>query len=206
MTEKVEHVPETPITFATETSAQDFMTGKLLVAMPSMEDPRFERSVIYMCTHNAERAMGLVINKPANHMTFPELLSQLNISPITRASDIAVHVGGPVETGRGFVLHSSDYRAPDSTQTVTPEISMTATLEILRSIAAGRGPQKALLALGYAAWGPGQLEEEILANGWLHCEPDEALLFDQDFETKWHRAIAKIGFQPHVLSGEAGHA
>jgi putative transcriptional regulator len=186
--------------------ARDFLVGKLLVAMPSMDDPRFSRTVIYMCSHTSERAMGLIINRPATHITFPELLSQLNIEPMRTNIHVPIQVGGPVETGRGFVLHSSDYHMADSTLNVGADIGLTATLDVLRAIAAGKGPSKAILALGYAGWGPGQLESEILANGWLHVEADHALLFDQDLDTKWARAISKLGFQPHHLSGQAGHA
>jgi putative transcriptional regulator len=187
-------------------AGQDFLAGKLLVAMPSMDDPRFAKSVIFLCSHSSERAMGLIINKPATHITFPELLGQLNIEPILRNSTVPIQVGGPVETGRGFVLHSSDYFMSDSTLKVAPEIGLTATLDVLRAIATGKGPARAILALGYAGWGPGQLESEILANGWLHVEPDTDLLFDQDLDTKWARAIGKLGVQPHHLSAQAGHA
>ena len=187
--------------------SHDFLVGKLLVAMPSMDDPRFARSVIYLCSHSSERAMGLIINRPATHITFPELLSQLNIEPILRnAANVPIQVGGPVETGRGFVLHSSDYHMADSTLNVAADIGLTATLDVLRAIASGKGPEKAILALGYAGWGPGQLESEILANGWLHCDADPDLLFDQDLDTKWARAINTLGFQPQRLSGQAGHA
>jgi len=186
--------------------SQDFLVGKLLVAMPSMDDPRFARTVIYMCSHSAERAMGLIINRPATHITFPELLGQLKIEPTYTSSSVPIQVGGPVETGRGFVLHSSDYYMSDSTLRISPEIGLTATLDVLRAIAAGKGPSRAILTLGYAGWDPGQLESEILANGWLHCDPDPDLLFDQDLDTKWARAIAKLGIRPQFLSGQAGHA
>ena len=187
--------------------ARDYLVGKLLVAMPSMDDPRFARTVIYLCSHTPERAMGLIINRPATHITFPELMSQLNIEPILRNdTNVPIQVGGPVETGRGFVLHSADYFMADSTLNVGPGIGLTATLDVLRAIAAGKGPSKAVLALGYAGWGPGQLENEILANGWLHCDADPDLLFDQDLESKWARAINTLGFKPHHLSGQAGHA
>jgi putative transcriptional regulator len=172
-----------------------------------MDDPRFARSVIYLCSHSSERAMGLVINRPATHITFPELLGQLNIEPVLRNDlNVPIQVGGPVETGRGFVLHSSDYHMADSTLRIGADIGLTATLDVLRAIAAGKGPAKAILALGYAGWGPGQLESEILANGWLHCDADQDLLFDQDLDTKWARAISTLGFQPQHLSGQAGHA
>jgi putative transcriptional regulator len=186
--------------------SQDFLVGKLLVAMPSMDDPRFARTVIYMCSHSTERAMGLIINRPATHITFPELLGQLKIDLMHGDANVPIQVGGPVETGRGFVLHSADYFMSDSTLRVDPDIGLTATLDVLRAIAAGRGPSRAILALGYASWDPGQLESEILANGWLHCDADPDLLFDQDLDTKWARAITKLGIRPQFLSTQAGHA
>jgi putative transcriptional regulator len=191
------HQPET----------QDFLTGKLLVAMPTMEDPRFEKSVIYIWSQSAEEgARGLIINKPAPHITFSQLLRQLNIDSMEPHRAVPVQVGGPVDSGRGFVLHTVDHYASDSTLKITPEIALTATLDVLRAIAGGRGPRRAILALGYASWEPGQLETEMLANGWLHCEADADLIFDADLDTKWYRAIATLGFQPQFLSAEAGHA
>ena len=184
---------------------QDYLGGQLLVAMPNMTDQRFERTVIYMCSHSEKGAMGLVLNKPASHITFTELLDQLEIEvpdPIT----IPVNIGGPVETGRGFVLHSSDYYMNDSTLKVSPGVGLTATLDVLRAIAGGRGPRQALLALGYAGWAPGQLEEEILRNGWLHCDADEALVFGSDQDHKWEQAVSKLGINPNLLVMEAGHA
>lgn len=184
---------------------EGYLTGQLLVAMPAMADPRFARSVIYVCAHNAEGAMGLVINRLVGSVTFPDLLRQLGIEPVKVSDEIRVHFGGPVETGRGFVLHSDDYRH-DSTLTVARRMALTATIDILQDIAAGRGPRRSLLALGYAGWGPGQLDSEIQANGWLHVEADEALVFDDDLENKWERAIAKLGVDVSLLSGDAGHA
>lgn len=185
---------------------QDFLGGQMLVAMPSMNDSRFDRSVIFMCSHSERGAMGIVVNKPATHITFPELLGQLSIEYSRLDADLPINMGGPVETGRGFVLHSSGDFVSDSTLEVTNEISLTATIDVLRAIAAGRGPRQAMLALGYAGWGPGQLESEILANGWLHVAADDELLFGNDLDSKWTRAIGKLGFSPHLLSGEAGHA
>ena len=191
-----------------------YLDGQFLVAMPAMTDKRFARSVIYMCAHSGQGAMGLIVNQRASHLTFPELLGQLSISGRDNGgesfahglSDIDVHVGGPVETGRGFVLHSSDYFAPDSTLPIDDSVSLTATVEILKAIAAGKGPNRAILALGYAGWRPGQLESEIQANGWLHCPPDTDLLFDRDLEQKYDRAMSKIGIDPSHLVSEAGHA
>ncbi|MFO1187161.1 MAG: YqgE/AlgH family protein [Alphaproteobacteria bacterium] len=197
---------ELPIPSQRKGPNQDFLGGQLLVAMPSMNDPRFERSVIFMCSHSPKGAMGLIVNKPATHITFPELLVQLSIDHPQQDQEIPINMGGPVEPGRGFVLHTSEDFVSDSTLRVTPEISLTATIDVLRAIAAGKGPRNALLALGYAGWGPGQLETEILANGWLHCSVDEELLYNTDLDSKWLRAIHKIGISPHLLSGQAGHA
>ncbi len=181
------------------------MSGQLLVAMPSMQDNRFARTVIYMCAHNAEGAMGLVINRLAGAVTLPDLLQQLGIDTPKSGTDTRIHFGGPVETGRGFVLHSGEYRH-ESTLEIDDQVALTATVDILQDIAKGCGPRRSLLALGYAGWGPGQLDTEIHANGWLHVAPDEELVFDADLDSKWDRAIAKLGFDPTLLSGDAGHA
>lgn len=188
-----------------QTPEQGYLTGQLLIAMPSMRDSRFARTVVYICAHNAEGAMGLVINRLVGSATFPDLLSQLGIETETVAEEIRVHFGGPVESGRGFVLHSGDY-SHESTLQVAEQVALTATVDILQDIAAGQGPQMSLLALGYAGWGPGQLDAEIQANGWLHVAPDESLVFGDDLDTKWDRAIAKLGFDVSLLSTEAGHA
>jgi putative transcriptional regulator len=186
-------------------SSENSLAGQLLVAMPSMSDPRFERAVIYVCAHGEDGAMGLMINKPVEQITFPEMLEQLGIDNSAVSDQIRVHFGGPVETGRGFVLHSSDYRQ-DSSMAVDSAIALTATVDILRDIAGGQGPRRSLLALGYAGWGPGQLDQEIQANGWLHVNPDEQLVFDTDLDEKWQRAIGKLGFDPFSLTGHFGHA
>ncbi|HJZ44777.1 MAG TPA: YqgE/AlgH family protein [Hyphomicrobiaceae bacterium] len=188
-----------------------YLDGQLLVAMPIMTDKRFARSVIYMCAHSAEGAMGLIINQRAPHISFGELLEQLSIEggngeDKPDLADIDVHVGGPVETGRGFVLHSSDYYVAESTLPIDEGVSLTATIDILKAIAGGKGPGKAILALGYAGWRPGQLEHEIQANGWLHCPADLDLLFDRDLDQKYERAMSKIGIDPSHLVSEAGHA
>ena len=182
-----------------------YLTGQLLIAMPAMRDARFARTVIYLCAHNAEGAMGLVINRLASAISFPDLLEQLGIQAPNLEREIRVHFGGPVESGRGFVLHSGEYRH-ESTLQVADEMALTATIDILQDIANGRGPRRSLLALGYAGWGPGQLDSEIQANGWLHVGADDALVFDEDLDTKWERALAKLGADPSLLSGEAGHA
>lgn len=190
-----------------------YLDGQLLIAMPTISDPRFERSVIYLCAHSADGAMGIVVNKPAPDITFPELLTQLNV--IARENSIRlprpiqhkqVYVGGPVETGRGFVLHTSDYFIEDSTLPIDESICLTATLEILKAIAAGAGPHGSLLALGYAGWAAGQLETEIQANGWLTCPADPDLVFNTALERKYERALAKIGVDPAKLASIAGHA
>jgi putative transcriptional regulator len=182
-----------------------YLTGQLLVAMPQMRDPRFARSVIYICAHSADGAMGLVVNRRVGSITFDDLLQQLNIGPNKRNDEIRIHFGGPVEQGRGFVLHSSDYLQTGSLR-VDDQVALTATLDILKELAAGGGPRRSLLALGYAGWGPGQLDAEIQANGWLSVSSDEALVFDADLEHKWERAIGKIGIDFSKLSGDAGHA
>ena len=186
-------------------SSENSLAGHLLVAMPNMSDPRFERAVIYVCAHGEDGAMGLMINKLVDQITFPEMLEQLGIDDSNVAEQIRVHFGGPVETGRGFVLHSTDYRQ-DSSMEVDSRIALTATVDILRDIAGGQGPRRSLLALGYAGWGPGQLDQEIQANGWLHVDPDEQLIFDTDLDDKWQRAIGKLGFDPFSLTGHFGHA
>ncbi len=188
-------------------SGQDnsYLTGRLIVAMPNMPDPRFARTVIYLCAHTEEAAMGLVLNRLIGSITFPDLLEQLVIDNSAADRDIRVHFGGPVESGRGFVLHSSEYQQ-EGTLPLSDGVSLTATTDILRDIAADRGPRKSILALGYAGWGQGQLHAEIQANSWLHVEPDEALVFDEDLEGKWERTIAKLGFDLSMLSDDAGHA
>lgn len=182
-----------------------YLTGQLLIAMPVMQDLRFARTVIYMCAHNAEGAMGLVINRLAGAVTFPDLLEQLGIEEPTAGEQIRVHFGGPVESGRGFVLHSGEYKQ-ESTLSVADRVALTATIDILRDIARGSGPRRSLLALGYAGWGPGQLDQEIQANGWLHVPADDDLVFDEHVDTKWERAIGKLGIDISLLSGDAGHA
>jgi putative transcriptional regulator len=182
-----------------------YLTGQLLIAMPTMRDPRFEKSVIYMCVHNAEGAVGLVVNRQIDSITFPDLLKQLNIEPSDSAPNLPIHFGGPVETGRGFVLHSAEY-GQTGTIMVGDMVGLTATVDILKDMAARKGPKNSLLALGYAGWGPGQLDGEMQQNAWLNAPADESLIFDSVIDTKWSRAIAKIGIDPSLLSGDAGHA
>ncbi|WP_112322334.1 YqgE/AlgH family protein [Oceanibium sediminis] len=184
----------------------EFLDGKLLVAMPGMGDPRFDHSVIFMCAHSEEGAMGLMINKPARELSFKELLSQLEVSEETPPKAPDIYFGGPVEHGRGFVLHTADYRIDGATMDVEGGFAMTATLDILRDIAGGRGPSQSLLTLGYAGWAPGQLESEIQANGWLVADADASLLFDLDPKQRWAAAMEKIGIDPRLLSSDGGRA
>ena len=182
-----------------------FLEGQLLIAMPAMADQRFSRTLIYMCAHSAEGAMGLVVNKLLGAMTFPELLKQLGVDTPDNPADIQVHFGGPVEPGRGFVLHTADYLRDGSLEIGT-NIALTATVDILKEIADGGGPERNLLALGYAGWGPGQLENEIQENAWLNVDPTSELLFGRDVDTKWERAMQKLGVDFSMLSHTAGRA
>nr|WP_280953938.1 YqgE/AlgH family protein [Methylobacterium terrae] len=193
--------------------APSYLDGQLLVAMPGMVDERFSRSVIYLCAHSAEGAMGIIVNKPAADLNMPDLLVQLDIIAQDdairlpgRVGHMPVLMGGPVEASRGFVLHSPDFHIDQSTLLIDDGICLTATIEILRAIAVGKGPASAVLALGYAGWQAGQLESEIQANGWLHCPADPDLIFNTALETKYDRALRGIGIEPAMLSATAGHA
>jgi putative transcriptional regulator len=186
---------------------ENFLEGKLLIALPGMPDPRFERSVIFMCAHSLQTgAMGLIINKRIEGLNFRDLVQKLEIRTAAATPDFPVLYGGPVETGRGFVLHSADYASTESTLPVTGDISLTATLDILRAIAEGHGPGKSMFALGYAGWGAGQIEDEIRSNGWIHCDADPALLFDAELDSKWASALQKLGIDISALSANAGRA
>ncbi len=194
-------------------SGRGYLDGQMLIAMPAMRDERFARSVIYVCAHSSEGAMGIVVNQRAANINFSDLLVQLEVIPASdliqlppRAGIVKVLKGGPVETGRGFVLHSSDFFIENSTLPIDDGICLTATLDILKAIAQGKGPESAVLALGYAGWGAGQLENEIQENGWLHCQADQELIFGSDIDGKYGRALRKIGIDPGMLSSEAGHA
>jgi putative transcriptional regulator len=196
-----------------DSAGRGYLDGQILIAMPVMDDPRFERSVIYLCAHSSEGAMGIIVNRPAGSIDFPGLLVQLDIIKKDdqiklpeNAESMKVLKGGPVETGRGFVLHSSDFFIEDATLRIDDGICLTATVDILRAIARGAGPKHAILALGYAGWAAGQLENEIQHNGWLHCAADPDLIFGGDVEEKYLRALAKIGINPGMLSTDAGHA
>src|SRR5262245_48972960 len=194
-------------------SRRGYMDGQMLIAMPSMRDERFARTLIYICAHSSEGAMGIVVNQPASNIKFRDLLVQLDVISDSDAIELPVSAGsvpvvkgGPVEPGLGFVLHSSDYFVENSTLPIDEGICLTATLDVLKAIAKGDGPGNALLALGYAGWAPGQLESEIQENGWLHCPADPELIFGGDTETKYEMALKKIGIDLGMLSSDAGHA
>jgi putative transcriptional regulator len=194
-------------------AGSSFLDGQMLIATPTMQDERFSRSVIYICAHSSEGAMGIIVNQPAANISFPDLLVKLDVIPATdliklpsRAGGVKVLKGGPVETERGFVLHSADFFIENSTLSIDRGICLTATLDILKAIARGNGPASAILALGYAGWAPGQLEIEIQDNGWLHCAADPELLFGAEIEAKYAKALQKIGIRPGMLSSEVGHA
>jgi putative transcriptional regulator len=190
-----------------------YLDGQMLIAMPTMLDERFARSLIYVCAHSSEGAMGIVVNHPAPNINFSDLLVKLDVIPAadviqlpSRAGVVKVMRGGPVETERGFVLHSADFFIENSTLPIDEGICLTATIDILKAIARGDGPASAILALGYAGWKPGQLENEIQGNGWLHCAADPELIFGADIGGKYDRALKKIGIDLGMLSNEAGHA
>ncbi len=193
--------------------ARGYLDGQMLIAMPTMGDERFQRSLIYVCAHSTEGAMGIVVNHAVANVSFPQLLVQLEVIPAAdriqlpaTAETVKVLKGGPVETGRGFVLHSADFFIENSTLPIDEGICLTATLDILKAIARGTGPASAILALGYAGWAPGQLETEIQQNGWLHCAADSELIFGTDTDTKYDKALRKIGIDLGQLSSQAGHA
>lgn len=189
-------------------SDASYLSGQLLVAMPTMGDRRFRRSVIYMCSHSADGAMGLIVNQRSPDVSLGDLVEQLGLGDTGTDTFLEQSVlnGGPVSTERGFVLHTNDYYAEEATLAIGDGICLTATIEILKAMAAGQGPRRFVLALGYAGWAPGQLEAEIGANGWLHCPADRDLIFDTDLELKYVRALSKIGVELSHLHSEAGHA
>jgi putative transcriptional regulator len=190
-----------------------YLDGQMLIAMPAMRDERFARSLIYICAHSSDGAMGIVVNQAAANVNFPDLLVQLEVIPAAdliqlpaQAETVKVLKGGPVETGRGFVLHSADFFIENSTLPIDDGICLTATLDILKAIARGKGPESAVLALGYAGWAPGQLETEIQENGWLNCDADSELIFGRNIERKYDMALKKLGIDLGMLSSDAGHA
>ncbi|MGR3546420.1 MAG: YqgE/AlgH family protein [Roseovarius sp.] len=182
------------------------LTGKLLIAMPGMGDPRFAHSVVLLCAHSADGAMGLIINKPTSDLRLRDLLEQLSIAATGQTRNLPVHFGGPVEHGRGFVLHDRNYQSTLTSLKVNDDFAMTATLDILEDLARGTGPERALLALGYAGWGPGQLESELAQNGWLTCNADVSVVFDTPNPAKWETALTRLGISPIMLSSDAGRA
>lgn len=190
---------------------RNYLDGQMLIAMPGMTDPRFEHSLVYLCAHSESGAMGLIVNKATPMMSLADLVSELELDAQEpdRVPDevmsMPVLYGGPVEPARGFVLHTSDYFSADSSLPVTTHIALTATLDILKAIVRGDGPRRANIALGYAGWAPGQLEDEIQHNGWLHCDADDDLLFSPLHEDKYLMALHKIGVDPAMLSIDAGH-
>src|ERR1700754_2250961 len=188
-----------------DAAAEGFLTGQLLIAMPAMSDPRFQQSVIYICAHTPEGAMGLVLNRPIVKPTFADLLKQLSVEPLPPVRQIKLCAGGPVENARGFVLHTSDWTGEGRLE-VDSSMGLTARPGGLKVIAEGGGPRECVLALGYAGWGPGQLDQEIQQNAWLSVQPDESLMFDDAHGTKWRRALAKLHIDPLLLSDMAGHA
>ena len=187
-------------------TSSPFLGGQILIAMPGMQDPRFRKSLVYLCAHSGEGAMGLIVNRRAENLRLKDLFLKLGIPIDDSLALEPVHYGGPVETGRGFVLHSADYHVPEATLRVDEKTSMTATTDILHAMAKGAGPSRAIVALGYAGWAPGQLEAEMQMNGWLACPPDEELLFGPGDEAKWERALKKIGVDPGLLSATGGSA
>ena len=182
-----------------------YLSGQLLIAMPGMTDPRFSESVIYLCAHNEDGAMGLVVNKLMGSLSFAELLQQMKIDSGAAGSKVGVHFGGPVESGRGFVLHSTDYNS-EETMRVNNDFALTATIDVLKSIAGGKGPADAMFALGYAGWAAGQLDTEMQNNGWLNCAADSGIVFGEDNEAKWKSAAAKMGIDLSLLTSDVGHA
>lgn len=189
----------------TPDAAEGYLAGHLLIAMPGMQDPRFDHSVVCLCAHSSEGAMGVMINRPLAGMVFDDLLRQLKVEPLPPARRIRMLSGGPVETGRGFVLHTDDWRTEGSLD-FAPGLTLTASTDILAAIAGGGGPRDGVLALGYAGWGPGQLEDEIQRNAWLNVPADAALLFREDLSGSWNAALARLRIDPALLSGTAGHA
>jgi putative transcriptional regulator len=187
-------------------SDKGFLQGKLLMAMPGMPDQRFEQSVILMCSHSEQGAVGLIVNKPIPALPFRDLMAKMDIPVSESTPRVPVLYGGPVETDHGYILHGTAGATRSSTIAITPEIALTPTVDVLRAIAEGRGPQRWLMALGHAGWGPGQIESEIAANGWIHCDADAGIVFDASMDAKWRLAFGKLGAGLSGLSSEAGRA
>ncbi len=191
----------------TPPSDVEFLSGRLLIAMPGIDDPRFERAVVFLCAHDAEHAIGLAVNRPVDGLTLESLFERIGVEPpLRRLADEAVLMGGPVERERGFVLHTDDYLLDDVSMPVMSGLALTTTKEVLQAMGGETAPRRAILALGYAGWGPGQLEREVRENVWLVCDPDEALIFDDDHDHKWSRALGKLGVTAAMLSESGGRA
>lgn len=185
----------------------EFLSGRLLIAMPGIDDPRFERAVVFLCAHDAQHAIGLAVNRPVDGLTLESLFERIGVEPpLRRLADEAVLMGGPVERERGFVLHTDDYLLDDVSVPVMTGLALTTTKEVLQAMGGDAAPRRAILALGYAGWGPGQLEREVRENVWLVCDPDEALIFDDDHDHKWSRALGKLGVTAAMLSESGGRA
>lgn len=182
------------------------LAGKLLVAMPGIGDPRFDRSVIVLCSHNADHAMGVIVNKPKDELTLGDVLGHLGIESGEEMAGVTVLDGGPVRPDRGYVLHSEDFSSNESTQMVAPGVRLTSTRDILEAVAGEHAPERFVLALGCAGWGAGQIEDELKQNAWLVVDADNAIIFDASYEDKWVRAIRSLGFDPSQLSREMGRA
>lgn len=182
------------------------LNGKILIAMPGMSDPRFDHSIIFLCSHSDDGSMGLIVNKPSDDLTFSDLLDQLDLAKTSSDVELMIYTGGPVEPGRGFILHSGDYVSNDSTLRVSTEFGMTATMDVITDISNGDGPTRCIFAMGYAGWGPGQLEAEIARNGWLICDASDELVFGGHDQMKWSAALATLGVNPLLLSAEGGRA
>ena len=190
---------------AAEEPTEGRLTGQLLIAMPTMNTPHFSQAVIYICAHTPDGAMGIVLNRPLASPSFGDLLQQLDVTPVPPVRQIDLYRGGPVDSARGFVLHTADWTG-DGSLMVDPQVALTASLDVLKAIADGGGPQRGFLALGYAGWGPGQLDREMMENAWLSAPASVDIVFDAEHETKWHRAMAILKVDPILLSGTAGHA
>lgn len=184
---------------------EGYLSGQILIAMPGMQDERFVQSIICLCAHSIDGAMGIVLNKPLDNISFEDLIRQLGVEPVPPRREIMLCSGGPVESGRGFVLHTADWTCEGSLR-VAGDLALTASVDILKAFAEGGGPREGVLALGYAGWGPGQLEDEIQRNAWLSVGADEALIFGRDLSVKWREALARLRVDPLLLSSTAGHA
>ena len=180
------------------------LTGQLLISMPSQEDERFEKSVIYMCAHSKDGAMGIIINKKIDYDLYPDLLQQLGIDNPLIGKKLYIRYGGPVESGRGFVLHSDEFIRKE-TLTIDKGIALTSTSEFFDDLSKGNGPKNSILALGYAGWGPGQIESELISNSWMTLRTDSNFIFDESVSNKWKDAYSLLGVDPNKLSFNSGN-